>query len=84
MQVSVRHRRGVNLEAPVVPESAALLLVLPEIFARGLARWEGICAGEAQVNFEAGEKAAGEVFAGAHKHTERCVITLLKAIPADH
>ncbi len=84
VQVPVRHGRAVHLEPPVVPERATPLLIFPEIFACSLARWKRICPGKAQVNFEASEKAAGKVFAGTHENTERRVVALLKAIPANH
>jgi hypothetical protein len=50
----------VRRKAPVVSKGTALVLFFPEIFACRHARWKGVRAVEAQVDFEAEEEAAAE------------------------
>jgi hypothetical protein len=75
-QFLVSDGTAVRLKAPVVSEFTALVLFFPEIFARRHARWLGVDVFEAQVNFEAGEEAAGKFFAGAQENSKRFVAGL--------
>jgi hypothetical protein len=83
-QFLVSDGTAVRLKAPVVSELTALVLFFPEIFARRHARRKGVNAVEAQVDFEAGEEAAGKVFAGAQENSKRFVAGLDKVVPVNH
>ena len=74
----------VRRKAPVVSEGTALVLFFPEIFACRHARWKGVRAVEAQVDFEAEEEAAGKVSAGAQENSKHIFAGLDQVVPVNH